>query len=137
MAEIEARHGPALLGDRPRAAQAGAAIAVPVALGVLCGWLLGVSRVGYTIVTLLLILGGIAAGYEHRSPRGGALRGALGGVLVGGAIAVTHAAIGGDARAGVPHPTILIALLFGAIGAVLGIGGAALRRRHEHRQASA
>ena len=122
---------PKLLAAQPRAVQIAAPIVGPLATGILCGWLLETSKAGYLIATTLLILGGLAAGYEHNTLRGGALRGLWGGVLFGAAIAATHALLDGEAKADVPDPVILLALLFGAISTVLGTAGAAWRRRRE------
>jgi hypothetical protein len=127
---------PVLLAERPRALQIALPIVGPVLLGVFCGWLLGESKAGYLIVTTLGILGGLHAGYEHNTTRGGALRGVSGGVLFALAIAETWRLIGADAKADVPHPIELLVLIFGAISTVLGIVGAALRRRNAARAAA-
>ena len=122
---------PVLLADRPRWLQIGLPIAGPILLGVFCGWLLGVSGLGYLIVTTLGILGGLNAGYEHNTLRGGAIRGVTGGILFALAIAETWRLIGEDALADVPDPIELLVVLFGAISTALGLIGASLRRRHD------
>lgn len=124
---------PKLLASQPRALQIAIPLVGPIATGILCGWLLEMSKIGYLIATTALILGGLGAGYEHDGLRGGALRGLWGGVLFGATIAATHAILDGEAKADVPDPVILLAVLFGAISTVLGICGAALRRRNTRR----
>jgi hypothetical protein len=108
-----------------------------VVAGAIGGWLLGETKAGYLIWTLVMILGGIGAGMEHESARGGALRGLFAGVLFAGAILVTHALIGNDALAKLPDPPILLCVLFGVISAGLGLLGAVLRRRVAGRAAPA
>jgi hypothetical protein len=121
---------PKHLASQPRAIQIGTLLIGPILAGIVCGWLLGESKTGYLIATTVLILGGLAAGYEHDTLKGGALRGLWGGLVFGATIAATHAIIGGVEKADVPHPVILLAVLFGAISTVLGVIGAAIKRRH-------
>lgn len=135
MAAGNALWPPPLLATRPRALQIAIPVVGPILLGVLCGWLLGETKVGYLIVSTLGILGGLAAGMEHDTIRGGALRGVLGGVLFALSIAVTWRLIGHRALADVPDPIELLALLFGSVGTLLGIAGAALRRRADRAAA--
>jgi len=127
---------PKLLASQPRAVQIAVPLLGPLLTGILCGWLLETSKIGYLIATTLLILGGLGAGYEHNTLRGGALRGLWGGVIFGAAIAATHAILDGEVKADVPDPVILLALLFGAISTVLGMIGAAWRRRTERKAAT-
>lgn len=124
---------PKLLATQPRALQIAVPILGPLLTGILCGWLLETSKIGYIVATTLLIIGGLGAGYEHNSLRGGALRGLWGGVIFGASIAATHAILDGEVKADVPDPVILLALLFGAISTVLGTLGAAWRWRNERR----
>ena len=108
----------------------------PILFGVICGWLLGVSEIVYTVLTLLAILGGIAAGYEHISLLGGAARGAFIGALFSLAICETHRLIGNLSQASTPKPIELLVPVFTVISLVLGVIGAALRRRHETKVAA-
>ena len=66
---------PELLRQRPVIAQVLMPTVVPAAFGAICGWLLGVSEVAYTILTILAIAGGYAAGFEHQGWKEGAIRG--------------------------------------------------------------
>ena len=108
----------------------------PVLLGVICGWLLGVTEVGYTVLTVLAILGGLAAGYEHSTLGSGALRGLWGGALFSLTICEVHRLIGNDSLATTPKPIEIIVIVFAAIGSVLGLIGAALRRKRENAPSS-
>jgi hypothetical protein len=127
---------PPLLASRPPLARALAVVLGPLITGVVGGWLLGQTKAGYLIWTLVMILGGIGAGMEHETSRGGALRGLVAGVLFAGAILVTHELIGNAALAELPDPPVLLCAVFGAISAILGLVGAALRR-HITRAATA
>jgi hypothetical protein len=120
---------PPLLASRPTHLQILIPVIGPVLVGVIGGWLLGETKAGYLIWTLVMILGGIGAGMEHDTARGGALRGLLGGVLFAGTILVTHEIIGNAALAKLPDPPILLCVVFGVISGALGLLGARLRRR--------
>ena len=128
---------PPLLAARPPLARVLVPVLGPVITGAIGGWLLGETKTGYLVWTLVMILGGVGAGMEHDTTRGGALRGLLGGVLFAGSILVTHELIGNEALAKLPDPPILLCVLFGTISAVLGLVGAALRRRITRRAPTA
>ncbi|MFT4049893.1 MAG: hypothetical protein QM648_08645 [Solirubrobacterales bacterium] len=101
----------------------------PIIFGAICGWLVGVSGAIYTVLTLLAILGGLAAGYEHTTVGAGALRGLFIGTLFALTICETHRLIGNDSLANTPDPIELIVPVFAVISAILGTIGATLRRR--------
>jgi hypothetical protein len=103
----------------------------PVLLGAICGWLLGETEVGYTVLTLLSILGGLAAGYEHATLRSGALRGLWGGTLFSLTICEVHRLIDTDSLATTPKPIELIVPIFAVISMFLGLIGARARRKRE------
>lgn len=122
---------PPLLIDRAPAAQAGAAIAGPVLLGALCGWLLGVDETAYTILSLLAVIGGIGSGFEHGRPGEGAVRGVSGGAIFGAAIIATSAITGAAPEAHLPEPPVTLVAFTALLGALFGAIGGALRRRRE------
>lgn len=95
---------PPLLTERTPPALALVAIAGPLVLGVICGWLLGVDETSYTVLSVLAILGGIASGYEHIGAGDGAKRGVIGGALFGAAIVATSAVTGAEPEAHLPDP---------------------------------
>jgi hypothetical protein len=105
----------------------------PILLGAICGWLLGVTEIGYTVLTLLAILGGLAAGYEHATLGSGALRGLWGGTLFSLTICEVHRLIGNDSLASTPKPIEIIVIVFAVISMILGLIGAALRRKRENK----
>jgi hypothetical protein len=100
------------------------AVVVPAAFGVLCGWLLGVNKTWYLVLSILALLGGYAAGTEHDGAGEGALRGLLGGSLFGGAILLTNQALDKTPKADLPHPHIWLLAITAGIGVILGaLGG--------------
>ena len=115
---------PELLRQRPLVAQVLMPTLVPAAFGAICGWLLGVSEVAYTILAVLAIGGGYAAGFEHNGWREGAIRGLVGGALFGAFILIVHQATGKSAKANLPDPHIVLVVLTAVFGTVLGgLGG--------------
>src|ERR671933_1954862 len=119
-----------LLRTRPLPLQVVLAGVVPIAFGALCGWLLGVNKTAYTVLTLLAIGGGYFAGKEHDGAGEGALRGLVGGSLFGAGILLLHEATGKEAKADLPHPAAL--LLVVTVGAGIALG--ALGGRATHNQ---
>lgn len=106
-------------------------VAGPVVFGALCGVLLGISEATYLIATVLSILGGFFAGFEHPGPREGAIRGVVGGTLFGAFILIGHAIDGRDATADLPDPEIVLVVFTLVFGALLGALGGYLRARAE------
>ena len=66
-----------LLSERPVGEQVFIVLVLPALFGAICGVLLGISAGVYTVLTLLGILGGTAAGYDHPTASEGALRGVV------------------------------------------------------------
>jgi hypothetical protein len=122
---------PKLFPDQSAAERFFGLIVGPVLLGAICGWLLGITEIGYTVLTLLSVLGGLAAGYEHATPRSGALRGLWGGTLFSLTICEVHRLIGNDSLARTPTPVEIIIPIFAIISMYLGFYGARARRKRE------
>lgn len=120
---------PKLFPDQSTAERIFGLLIGPILLGAICGWLLGVTEIGYTILTLLSVLGGLAAGYEHDTPRAGALRGLWGGTLFALAICEVHRIIGNNSLATTPKPIEIIVPIFALISCGLGAFGASRRRK--------
>jgi hypothetical protein len=121
-----------LLRSRPIPAQVLLAGLVPAAFGAICGWLLGVDKTAYLVLSILAVGGGYFAGRDHDGAREGAVRGVLGGALFGGFILIVHEATGKAAKAKLPHPSILLLAFTIVFGVILGaMGGAARHRREE------
>jgi len=118
---------PELLRERPLVLQVLLPVLLPAAFGAICGWLLGLSNVAYTIATILAIAGGYFAGFEHHGWKEGALRGLVGGAIFGSFILLVHNAIGNKAKAQLPDPHGVLIAITTVFGVVLGgFGG---RRR--------
>jgi hypothetical protein len=118
-----------LLADRRPAEQVFIVLVLPSLYGAICGVMLGVSEGLYTVLTLLGILGGIGAGYDHATPSDGALRGIAGGALFGTFILLAHAVAGTHAKAKLPDPHILLPVATTLISIALGAIGGAIRAR--------
>jgi hypothetical protein len=120
---------PELLRQRPIVAQVLMPTLVPAAFGAICGWLLGVSGIAYTILTILAIAGGYFAGFEHNGWKEGAIRGFVGGALFGAFILIVHNATGKAAKTDLPDPEGVLIAVTTVFGVVLGgFGG---RKRAE------
>jgi hypothetical protein len=115
-----------LLRTRPLPVQLLLAVVLPVAFGALCGWLLGVNKTAYLVLSILALLGGYAAGTEHKGAGEGALRGIFGGALFGGTILVVNKALDKTPKADLPHPHIWLLAITAGVGLILGtLGGRA------------
>src|SRR6266545_735465 len=97
-----------LLTERRPAEQAFIVLVLPSLFGAICGVMLGINEGLYTVLTLLGILGGIGAGYDHSTPAEGALRGIAGGALFGTFILLAHAVAGTHAKAKLPEPHVIL-----------------------------
>ena len=122
---------PDLLESHPPNVQLILALVVPAVFGLITGIVLGVSEIGYLILSLLGIAGGYLAGKEHTSAADGALRGFTGGILFGTFILAGHAVTGLDAKAHLPHPEILLVVITTAFGTGLGALGGRARGKQE------
>jgi hypothetical protein len=97
---------------------------IPVAFGALCGYLLGVNKTAYLVLSILAIAGGYVAGQEHDGAGEGAIRGLIGGLLFGGSILLVHEATGKSPKADIPDPKILLVAITAVAGVILGaLGG--------------
>jgi hypothetical protein len=100
------------------------AVVLPVAFGALCGWLLGVNKTWYLVLSILALLGGYAAGTEHKGAGEGALRGIFGGLLFGASILLVNKALDKTPKADLPHPHIWLVAITAGVGLILGaLGG--------------
>jgi hypothetical protein len=120
---------PELFSQRSAGLQVVTGVVVPALFGLITGIVLGVSGVGYLILSLLGIAGGFLAGLEHRDGEEGLVRGLTGGLLFGSFILVGHAFLGGDAKADLPEPEVLLVLITTLAGGLLGALGGWRRSR--------
>ena len=118
-----------LLKDRTNAVEAVIVVVLPVVFGILTGIMLGVSEIGYLVMSVLGILGGLVAGMEHEYGLEGFYRGLLGGLLFGTSILLAHGIADNEAKAELPDPEILVVLITAVFGAVLGAIGGRMREK--------
>ena len=125
-------HMPQLLNERSAPVKVVLAVAVPTLLGVLTGFMLGVSELVYVVFALLGLAGAYVAGLEHDGARAGALRGILGGSLFGVWILIAHGLFFDAApKAHIPDPAIIHVAITTAFGALFGALGGRRRAKHE------
>ena len=123
------------MSDHPLGVQILLVAVVPAVYGAITGWFLGISEGVYVVLSLIGIVGGVGAGFDHLGAKAGARRGIAAGLIFGVFILIGHEIQGGDAKADLPHPGILLPL----ITTVLAVGFAALggwaRERAERKGA--
>ena len=124
---------PPLLVEHPRSVQVGLAIVLPAVYGALTGYFLGVSEVTYLVLSVLGVLGGIGAGFDHLGAAAGAKRGLVAGSIFGGAILVAHEIHGAQAKADLPDPAILLIVITTVLAVAFGALGGWLRERATRR----
>jgi hypothetical protein len=127
---------PPLLLTRSLTAQIVLAVALPIAYGLLTGWSLGQSAAAYAILSVLGILGGLGAGFDHLGADQGFVRGICGGLLFGVSILAAHGLTDTRAKASLPHPHVVLVVVTVVLGALLGAIGGGLRARSESRRAA-
>ena len=118
-----------MLAEHPRGLQILLAGVVPVVYGAVTGYFLGVSEGTYLVLSLIGVLGGIGAGFDHLGAGAGARRGILAGLLFGGSILIAHEIHGADAKADLPDPAIVLVVITTLLGAAFGAIGGSIRRR--------
>ena len=95
---------------------------VPAVYGAITGYFLGTSEAVYLVLSILGVLGGVAAGFDHVGVKAGALRGIAAGSIFGASILIAHELHGEDAKAHLPDPAIVLVL----VTTVLAVGFAAI-----------
>jgi hypothetical protein len=124
---------PPLLLERTRSIRVLLAVVLPAVYGALTGYFLGVSEVTYLVLSVLGVLGGIGAGFDHLGAAAGAKRGLIAGSIFGGSILVAHEIHGAEARANLPDPAILLILITTILAVGFGALGGWLRERATRR----
>ncbi len=127
---------PPLLNEHPRSVQVLLAVILPATYGAVTGYFLGVSEGTYLVLSILGVLGGIGAGFDHLGAREGALRGVLAGLIFGSSILIAHEIHGATAKAHLPEPAILLVVLTTLLGAAFGALGGYWRERAMSRAAA-
>ena len=124
---------PELFAHRTSGVQVVTGIVVPAVFGLVTGIVLGVSEIGYLVLSLLGIAGGYFAGLEHHGAEEGFVRGVTGGLLFGTFILVGKELSGNEPEADLPHPEILLVVITTVAGALLGALGGRVRGRRGER----
>ena len=124
---------PPLLHEHPRSIQVLLAVVLPAVYGALTGYFLGVSEATYLVLSVLGVLGGIGAGFDHVGAAAGAKRGLVAGLIFGGSILIAHEIHGADAKADLPDPAILLIVITTILGVGFGALGGWLRERATRR----
>ncbi len=127
---------PPLLEDLPPARRFVNRFVSPAVFGIVAGLVLGASEPIYWALQVLAALGGLVAGFEHRSAREGAARGVVGGLLFGAFLLIAHWISGAEAEADIGDPEALLVVVTTVAGAALGAAGGAARARVEARRAA-
>lgn len=125
---------PPLLKEHPRWLQVLLALVLPAAYGAITGYFLGVSEATYLVLSILGVLGGIGAGFDHMGAAIGLRRGVVAGLIFGSAILIAHAIHGADAKADLPDPEIVLVAVTTGLGAAFGALGGWLRERIARRR---
>ncbi len=125
---------PPLLKEHPRWLQILLALVLPAAYGALTGYFLGVSGGTYLVLSILGVLGGIGAGFDHMGAATGLRRGIVAGLIFGSAILIAHEIHGAKAKADLPDPEILLVVITTGLGAAFGALGGWLRERATTRR---
>jgi hypothetical protein len=127
---------PPLLLEQPRSVQVLLAVVLPALYGALTGYFLGISETTYLVLSVLGVLGGIGAGFDHHGAATGAKRGLIAGSIFGGAILIAHEIHGAEAKAHLPEPAILLVVITTVLGVAFAALGGWLRERAMRREAA-
>lgn len=110
------------------------AVVVPAVFGAICGWVLGLDKTVYLVLSVVALLGAYAAGNEHKGALEGALRGLIGGALFGAAILLVNDALDKTPKASLPDPKILLLAITVGVSVVLGALGGRSRANHTEEE---
>lgn len=120
---------PPLLDDRDPGTEFALVVVGPIVVGTIAGLLLGSTKAGYLLVSLVAIVGGFGAGLEHATPLEAVYRGLFGGLLYGVSILTVLELSGQAPKTSLPHHQVLLVVITALAGVVLAVAGALARRR--------
>jgi hypothetical protein len=106
---------------------------VPAVYGAITGYFLGVSEGPYIVLSIVGVVGGVAAGFDHVGAKAGAIRGIAAGSIFGGFILIAHEIQGGDVKADIPHPGILLIVVTTVLATLFASIGGWARERAERK----
>jgi hypothetical protein len=109
---------------------------VPAVYGAITGWFLGISEAVYLVLSIVGVVGGVAAGFDHVGAKAGARRGIAAGSIFGSFILIAHEIQGGDAKANLPHPGILLIVITTVLAVGFAAVGGSARGRAEQKAVS-
>jgi hypothetical protein len=118
-----------LLEEHPRPLQFVLVFVLPALFGAITGYFLGVSETTYLVLSLIGIVGGIGAGYDHVGAKAGAARGVIAGSVFGAAILLAHEIHGAEPKAHLPEPPILLVVITTVLAVAFAALGGWLRGR--------
>ncbi len=118
-----------LLEEHPRPLQFVLVFVLPAAFGAVTGYFLGVSESTYLVLSLIGIVGGVGAGYDHVGAKAGAARGVIAGSVFGASILIAHEIHGAEAKAHLPEPPILLVVITTVLAVAFAALGGWLRGR--------
>jgi DNA uptake protein ComE-like DNA-binding protein len=118
-----------LLEEHPRSVQILLVVVAPAVFGAVTGYFLGVSEPVYLVLSLIGIVGGVGAGYDHFGAKSGAARGVIAGSVFGASILIAHELHGASAKAHLPEPAILLVALTTVLAVAFAALGGWLRER--------
>jgi hypothetical protein len=127
---------PPLFSEMPRTAQVVLGGVIPAAYGAVTGYFLGENEAVYLVLSVIGIVGGIGAGFDHVGAKAGAKRGILAGSLFGGFILIVYELRGEPAKADLPDPAILLVVLTTVLAIAFAALGGWLRQRAIRRGAT-
>ena len=127
------RRLPPLMSEHPLPVQILLVGVVPAVYGAITGCFLGTSEAVYLVLSIVGIVGGIAAGFDHVGAKAGAIRGIAAGSIFGGFILIAHEIQGGDVKADIPHPGILLIVVTTVLAVLFAATGGWLRGRAERK----
>src|SRR5688572_15479681 len=130
------RRLPPLMSEHPLGVQILLVVIVPAVYGAITGYFLGTSEAVYLVLSIVGVVGGVAAGFDHLGAKAGALRGIAAGSIFGGAILIAHEIHGEPAQAHIPDPGILLVVLTTVLAVAFAAIGGWARARAERNAVS-
>jgi hypothetical protein len=106
---------------------------VPAVYGAITGYFLGVSEAVYLVLSVVGIVGGVAAGFDHVGAKAGARRGIAAGSIFGASILIAHEVHGEEAKADLPEPAILLIVVTTVLAVAFATIGGWARARAERK----